>query len=69
MGDISPTLLSTSFVQSYPKKLNSLLEKNVFEMVFILKIPKNTKIFNSYFVDEITNIEIANTFHKSRQVI
>ena len=49
--------------------MNGLLEKKVFKMVFILKVPKNIRIFNSWFVDEIKNIGAANIFKKSRLIV
>lgn len=51
------------------KKMNGLFENRVFKVVFILEVPRNNKIFNSYFVDKIKNIEIANGFEKLRLVV
>lgn len=42
-----------AYMESKQKKLNGLFEKLVFEVVSILKVLKNIKIFNSCFVDEI----------------
>lgn len=49
--------------------MNDLLKKGVFEVVSILEMPKNVKIFNFCFVNKIKNIKIANTFEKLRLVI
>ena len=51
------------------KKINALLKKRGFKVVFILKMLKNIKIFNSYFVDKIKNIGIINIFEKLRWVV
>ena len=58
-----------SFMKSRQKKLNELLEKDVFEVVFIHFISKDTRIFNSRFVNEIKNIETTNVYEKSRLVV
>lgn len=50
-------------------ELNNLLEKDVFEVVFFLRLFKNIRIFNCYFIDEIINIETADTIKKLRLVI
>ena len=62
-------LIPILFVKSKQKKMNGLLKKRVFELVFILKVLKNIKIFNFYFMNKIKNLEIANTFEKSKLVI
>lgn len=49
--------------------MNSQIEKRFFKMISILKVPKNIRIFNSCFVNEIKNIEAANTFEKTRLVV
>lgn len=67
--DFLPPLISIPFIESKQKKMNSLLEKSVFEVVFILKVPKNIKIFNFHFIDKIKNIGVANTFEKLRLII
>ena len=59
----------TSFMKSRQKKLNELLEKNVFKIVFIQFISKDIRIFNSRFVDKIKHIKIANVYEKSRLII
>lgn len=67
--NLLPLLIPIFFVKSKQKKINGLFEKEVFKIVFILKVLKNIKIFNFCFVDEIKNIEIANAFKKSRLVV
>lgn len=56
-------------MKSKKKKINSLFKKKDFELVFILKMLKNIKIFNSCFVNKIKNIKIANAFEKLRLII
>ena len=67
--DSLPPLTPTPFVESRQKEMNGLLEKGVFEVVSISEVPKNIRIFNSRFVDEIKNIGTANAFEKSRLVV
>ena len=67
--DFLPLLTLTPFVESRQKEMNGLFEKEVFEKVSILEVPKKIRIFNSRFVDKIKNIEIANAFKKLRLVI
>ena len=67
--DPLPPLTPTPFVESRQKEINGLLEKGVFEVVSISEVPKNIRIFNSRFVDEIKNIGTANAFEKSRLVV
>lgn len=49
--------------------MNRLFEKKVFKMISILEVSQNIGIFNSYFIDEIKNIEVANVWEKSRSVV
>lgn len=64
-----PLLTSTPFVESRQKEMNGLLEKRVLKMVSILEMPKNMRILNSYFIDEIKKIVVANVIEKSRIVV
>lgn len=70
MADISILLqdelapISTSFVESRRKKIDGLLEKDVFEVVPISDVPSGIGIFNSRFVDEIKNMGTATAFEK-----
>ena len=57
------------FTESQCKKINGLLKKDAFKFVTILDILSGMRIFNSCFIDEIKNEEIATAFEKSRLVI
>ena len=59
----------TPFTESKQKEIEGLLEKGVFEVVLIDKVPQGTKIFNSRFVDEVKNAGTAAAFEKSRLVV
>ncbi len=73
MADISILLQNNAsqphFTESRRKIINGLLEKNAFEVVEILDIPRGMRIFNSHFVDEIKNKGTATVFEKSRFVV
>lgn len=58
-----------SFVESRRKEINGLLEKGVFEVMPISNIPRDIRIFNSRFVDEVKNIGTSKAFEKSRLVV
>lgn len=51
------------------KKINGLFEKEVFEVVSILEVPKNIRIFNFCFVDKIKNIKTGKVFKKLKLVV
>ena len=55
-----------SFVESRKKEINDFFEKDCFEIVPAANLPREIKIFNSRFVDEIKNINTANAYEKSR---
>ena len=55
------------FIVFKQKKVNGLLNKNVFEIVENISL--NVCIFKSRFVDEIKNAETEKTFEKSRLII
>ena len=59
-------LQSALFVKSRRKEINDLFEKNCFEIVSTANLFREIRIFNSRFVDEIKNIDIANAYEKSR---
>ena len=73
MADISILLQNNAsqphFTESRRKIINGLLEKNAFEVVEILDIPRGMRIFNSRFVDEIKKKGTATVFEKSRFVV
>ncbi|EED12694.1 conserved hypothetical protein [Talaromyces stipitatus ATCC 10500] len=57
------------FDQSQEKEINGLLENGVFEVVKVDDIPEGTRIFNSWFVNEIKNPGTDKAFEKSRLVV
>lgn len=61
--------ISTSCVNSQRKKINELLKNSIFQIISLLDVFKSIRIFNSQFVDEIKNIEIATIFEKSRLIM
>lgn len=67
--DSPSPLISTLFVELRQKEMNDLFEKGVFEVVSISEGPKNIRIFNSRFVEEIKNVRTANAFEKSRLIV
>ena len=67
--DSLPLLTLIPFIELRQKKMNGLLEKRVFGVVSISEMPKNIRVFNSYFVNKIKNIRAANAFKKSRLVV
>jgi hypothetical protein len=56
-------------VKSRRKEINGLLEKRVFELTTIDAVPKDVRIFNSRFVDEIKYPDTSDAYEKSRLVI
>ena len=56
--------VAPSFVESRRKKVNELLKKNCFEVVFIESVFEGIRIFNSRFVDEIKHKETTAAFEK-----
>lgn len=77
MADISVLLqdnlvdasTTPSFTDSRQKEIDGLLEKGVFKIVSISKVPTGTRIFNSRFVDKIKNVGTATAFEKSRLIV
>ncbi|KHJ31248.1 hypothetical protein EV44_g3121 [Erysiphe necator] len=59
----------SQFKDARQKELNGLLEKGVFEMVSIDKVPIGIRIFNSRFVGQIKNAGTSKAFEKSRLVV
>ena len=65
----APLSIPSLFTESRQKKINDLIEKGVFHVVLILQVPKNTRIFNSRFIDKLKNIGMAAAYKKSRLVV
>lgn len=63
----TPTALP--FTDSRRKEIDGLLKKEVFKIISISEVPKDTRIFNSRFVDKIKNAGTATAFEKSRLVV
>ena len=57
------------YTASRQKKIASLLEKKVFQLVDSQNVPTDAYIFKSQFVDEIKNAGTEKTFEKSCLVV
>ncbi len=57
------------FVAFRQKKINELIEKNVFQSINKNDVSTNVCIFNSRFIDEIKHFDIDKAFEKSRLVM
>jgi hypothetical protein len=57
------------FVAFKQKKINELIEKNVFQSINKSDVSTNVRIFNFRFVDEIKHFDIDKAFEKSRLVM
>jgi hypothetical protein len=65
-----PTSAPTpTFAESRRKEINGLLERQVFELIIISEVPKDVRIFNSRFVDEIKHPGTPQAYEKSRLVV
>jgi Cu2+-containing amine oxidase len=62
----SPT---PTFTESRRKEINDLLKKRVFELIIIVVVLRNVRIFNFRFVDEIKHSDISDVYEKFRLVI
>lgn len=60
---------SVQYTISRQKGIAGLFKKSVFKVITIKDIPSNTKIFNSYFVNEIKNLGTDKIYEKSQLVI
>lgn len=68
-SESAPFSASGPFTESRQKEINGLMEKGVFRVVPISQVPRNTRIFNSRFVDKVKNIGTAAVYEKSRLVV
>jgi hypothetical protein len=59
----------SQFAASRQKKINDLIEKDVFQSVRTDDVSLDVRIFNSRFVDEIKHLDIDKAFEKSRLVV
>jgi hypothetical protein len=62
-------IVLSQFAAFRQKKINDLIEKNVFQSVNKNDVSLDVRIFNSRFVDEIKHFNIDKTFEKSRLVM
>ena len=60
---------SANFQTSRLKELNGLLEKGIFEIIYIDDLFIGARVFENRFINQIKNEEIEKTFEKSRLVI
>ena len=60
---------SINFQTSRLKKLNELLEKRVFEIIYIDDFFTKARVFESRFVNQMKNEGIEKTFEKLRFII
>ena len=58
-----------NFTKSHQKEINGLLNSGVFSIATPSKIPQETRIFRSRFVDEIKHTDTEKAFEKSRLVV
>jgi hypothetical protein len=63
------SILTFTFADSRRKEINDLLKRQIFELIIISEVPKNVRIFNSRFVDEIKHFDTSQAYEKSRLVI
>jgi hypothetical protein len=59
----------SQFAASRQKKINDLIEKNVFQSINKNDVSFDVRIFNFRFVDEIKHFDIDKAFEKSRLVV
>jgi hypothetical protein len=59
----------SQFAAFRQKKINDLIEKDVFQSVKTDDVSFNVRIFNSRFVNEIKHLDIDKAFEKSRLVV
>ena len=58
-----------SYVKSRRKEINELLNKNFFDVLILIEVFSEIKLFNFRFVDEIKNSKILIAFEKFRLMI
>lgn len=59
----------SNFVREIKKKINELLNKKVFDVLFLIEVFSKIKLFNFRFVDKIKNFKISIAFEKFRLII
>ena len=60
---------SANFQISRLKKLNKLLEKKVFEIIYIDDLLIKARVFENRFINQMKNEETEKTFEKLRLII
>jgi hypothetical protein len=61
--------LTPTFTKSRRKERNDLLKRRVFELIIIENVPRDVRIFNFRFVDEIKHSSTSDAYEKFRLVI
>ena len=71
LNKIDSSILSfrTLYAKSKKKKINDLLNKRIFDVIILINVFTEIRLFNFCFVDEIKNSSISATFEKSRLMI
>ena len=59
----------TPYAESKRKKINDLLNKKIFDVIVLINVFLEIRLFNFCFVDEIENPNISAAFKKSRLMI
>ena len=67
MAMITVSFLTPSFIKFHKKKINELLETEVFSIV--KDISQNIRIFSSYFMNNIKHKNTSKAYEKSRLVV
>ena len=57
------------YAKSRKKKINELLNKKIFDVLFLIEMFSEIKLFNFRFVDKIKNSKISTAFEKFRLMI
>jgi hypothetical protein len=65
----SSSIFVSIFAESRRKEINDLLKKRVFELIIIVVVLRNVRIFNFRFVDEIKHSNISDVYEKFRLMI
>jgi hypothetical protein len=69
LQDEISSFFTFTFAESRRREINDLLKRQIFEIIIILEVLKNVRIFNFRFVDEIKHSNISQAYKKSRLMI
>ena len=67
--DSSASSPRISYAKSRRKEIDKLLNKKIFDVLFLIEVFSEIKLFNFRFVDEIKNLEISVAFKKFRLMV